>query len=111
MHDLPLDYSVETVLVNDSPMEVFVFEPQGSGANTHPALILAQLCGALAVVAALPVFITVRVLHLQGIGLVLLASAAGLLLSGLTALAVPFTRVAIEDAQAIVSAAKAPSAT
>jgi len=42
MDDLPLDYSVETVLVNDSPMEVFVFEPEGSGTNPHPALILAQ---------------------------------------------------------------------
>jgi carboxymethylenebutenolidase len=42
MHDLPLEYSVETVLVDDSPMEVFVFEPQGSGTTVHPALILAQ---------------------------------------------------------------------
>lgn len=42
MHDLRLDYSIETVLVNDSSMEVFVFEPEGSGTTTQPALILAQ---------------------------------------------------------------------
>jgi len=33
-------YRIETVTVQDSPMEVFMFEPEGEG--THPGLVLAQ---------------------------------------------------------------------
>ncbi len=33
-------HRVETVTVNDSPMEIFVFEPEGDG--PHPGIVLAQ---------------------------------------------------------------------
>jgi carboxymethylenebutenolidase len=35
-----MTYSIESIPVDDSPMEVFVFEPAGGG--PHPAVILAQ---------------------------------------------------------------------
>ena len=35
-----MNYEIETVDVDDSPMEVFVFQPKGEG--PHPALVLAQ---------------------------------------------------------------------
>lgn len=36
-------YRIETVVVNDSPMEVFLFEPsEPAGKGSHPAIILAQ---------------------------------------------------------------------